>query len=329
MDATTIGLVVGVSVLMILLLVLVIYWSITLHRWVHFIDAVDGAVENDCYCVKDEGPCRLLTDDTLPIPEVFPDTFSYEIARYSADLVARVELLFRDNYSVPELVMPPGMVKLKALYFNKEIIGFIGVVGGVYWIAFRGTSTSEEWKKDFQFMQNDTVIYNSTNNHSNRQQRLFSYSKSPKISNLSCHEGFVDVFDQVKDDIHEVLKNVAPGSTIVVSGHSLGSAISTLTCLDLQSKYTVLGYCFGTPRVCSTLPTVYMKAFFRINNTCDPVKEIPLSVMWNMYDKKQPYFYEHGGGELLFTSQRQSLTNNHLMPVYIEAIENRTLKNSE
>ena len=110
-----------------------------------------------------------------------------------------------------------------------------------------------------------------------------------------------------------------------MTGHSLGGAIAGLVCLSLSQTHDIYGYVFGSPRICDVFQTDNMKAYFRINNTCDAIKEMPLSVMWNVENKTDISFYSHGGIEKTFTSNRQSLTNNHLMPVYIEALENNLI----
>ena len=291
-----------------------VYWALLINRWDNFAKAVSYAIDNEIYCPTNTGPCELKSNDHLSVPTEFTRQFSYPLARYCADLVARIQLLFRENTTVTELLMPPNVTNIKTLYFNNKIIGFVAKLENTYFIAYRGTSTAKEWVKDFEFMQYD-IVFNK------RHRQAFS-----RDVNLSCHKGFLDVYEQCKRDIHAALEGIDIETNVVVTGHSLGSALATLTCLDLRQKCKVTGYCFGTPRVCKLLPTEDMHAFFRINNTCDPVKEMPLSVMWNIGDYKTPVFYQHGGQEYIFTSQRESLTNNHLMPLYIDALDNRRLR---
>lgn len=304
---------IALSVTLVVIVILLVYWSIMLSKWYKFNRASEVAIGNNMYCVKDEGLCRLVKDDNLEVPGPGTSVFSYTVARYAADLIARVELLFRENYKSFLLVMPPGMANIKTLYYHDKIIGFVGLdPNGTYWVVFRGTSTSKEWRKDFQFMQDDIILKKGM-----ETQRVFQ--------ELSCHQGFLDVYEDLQEDIRSALAHVE-GARVVATGHSLGSSLATLTCLDLQSKYQVSGYVFGGPRVCQEVPTDTMIAFFRINNTCDPIKDMPMSVMWNIENAEEPFYYEHGGQEITFTDNRLSLTNNHLMPVYIQAIENEILR---
>ena len=292
---------------------LVIYWIITLMNIEKLNCAMKLSMQNDLFCLENEGANRLKCRDNLNYPLHVDGIFSYVIARYCADLITRVSLLFRQKYKETSLKMPPGMKNEKTLYFRGNIIGFIGSKDSYTWISFRGTSTNEEWRTDFKFMQIGLNIQEKQTNigHMNCY--------------MSCHKGFVEVFEHLKKDIVNTLRE-SRASTIIVTGHSLGAGIASLTCLHLQTEYTVLGYMFGSPRVCARLPTNKLKGFFRIDNTTDPIPQLPLSVMWNLQNNTKPFLYEHGGSSLTFTINRGSITNNHLMPVYIEALDDRLLK---
>jgi hypothetical protein len=292
-----------ISIISFFILLLLIYFLVYFFNVRTFKSSVVYSVQNENYCIEDEGECRLLLLD-LPIPEL---TDFNETALFSADLISRVSLLFREKHSIDKLEMPNGLTNLKTLYFDNNIFGFVAKSDDTYWIAFRGTSTSREWTKDFQ--------------HS---QQVFIETKSQRdfLETNKCHSGFVDIFDSVIDDIKSVIPEKA---TIVITGHSLGASIAGLTCLSLVNTHNIHGYMFGSPRICDVFPTDSMKSYFRINNTCDPIKEFPLSVMWNMKDKKKLDYYTHGGIEVTFTDNRQSLTNNHLMPTYINALKQKKI----
>lgn len=307
MKSQTIGFIVSITIIAILFVILFIYFFVLFFRIDRFSGAIGYSVENSIYCVKDEGPCRLQSIDTLTIPQITTDTFSYAIARYAADLVARVELLFRHNHKSTDLQMPPNMINLKTLYYNGNIIGFVGQDSeNTIWIVFRGTSTSQEWKQDFKFSQE---IF--TENHAT--QKVFSKQL--------CHKGFVEIYDSLKTDIMSVIPEKQ--TNIIITGHSLGAGLATLTTLDLDNIHSTHTYVFGSPRTCDFLEP--KNPFYRINNTTDPIPDMPLSVMWNIRDKTNVFFYQHGGTNVEFTQNRFSLENNHLLPVYIHAIESKSL----
>ena len=319
-QSTLIVVIVCGSIICLSLLLLLIYWGVSLSRWDDFSGALGVSIDNSLFCVPDEGSCRLISDDALEHPVEFGGDFSYTTASFIADLIARVQLLFRDKYSERHLQMPPNFEHRKTLYFDNQIIGFIGqsTISQVFWIAFRGTSTDEEWRKDYQFMQSNTVFSENTTKEKqlHEQQRLFTET-------LSCHRGFLDVYDQVRPAIQAMFANSGP-ETIIIGGHSLGASIATLACLDLHVNHKVHGYVFGSPRVCQMIPDSL--TLFRIENTCDLIPSVPLSVMWNIGDHNKPYMFQHGGTLLTFTQNRSSLTNNHLMPIYIEALAKRRLE---
>ena len=104
--------------------------------------------------------------------------FPYPAARYAADLIARVQLLFRQDHS---FTAPPNFHVEKMLKLNGKVIGFAGLDSNQRrWVAFRGTSTSAEWRRDFEYMQVAT------------QNKTFG---------ARCHSGFCNVFEQLRPQL--------------------------------------------------------------------------------------------------------------------------------
>ena len=201
--------------------------------------------------------------------------------------------------------------------FRNKIIGYIAssAISKIVWVAFRGTANEAEWRQDFNFSQ----VYLELSDTEN--QRTFKLKTG---ETLACHKGFLNVFNEFKDKLISSIKNLNP-TKVVISGHSLGASLATLASLELAYQYQVYTYAFASPRVCDSIPPV-TSAFWRINNTADVIPDVPLSVMPNLQDKDNPYFYTHGGTAMDFTDNRKSLTNNHLLPVYINAIEKTTIR---
>lgn len=307
---------VSVYILGLIFLGVLVAWYLTIHYYQKFGHAMGNAIDNNEFCQPDEGPCALIISDDITVPDILVDEleFSVNIARYGADLVARIVKLFQYGNiatSSDNLVMPPGMEIRQTLFYKKNVIGFVGQdANGTFWVAFRGTSTQDEWDQDFKFDLKESsftepMVLNGINQNipSETAKRL-------------CHEGFLEIFNQLD------LMAFAATASVVVTGHSLGSALATLIYLKLsQAVVNIHGIVFGTPRVCHTMPDS-MPRFFRMNNTCDVVADIPLSSMWNMSDVNDPFAYIHGGGVVNFTENRLSLYNSHAMPAYINAIDN-------
>ena len=312
MAPVVIILIIVLSMTAIVSYVLFMIWVVATRSLEHVKKAVRYSVSNDEFCEPEKGPCSLVVLDTLPYP-TFPlgPIFSYTVARYAADLVVRVVRLEQKMDPAQTLTMPPGMVLDTTLSYQKKTIGFIGHKDGVYWIAFRGTSTDNEWKRDLEFS------LTSTNTIQDRDTQRASMTGTGM-----CHTGFLDIYDDFEQIIYDM---IAPGSTVVVTGHSLGAGLATLACLNLKATRTVTGYVFASPRVCSVVDTADMNGFFRVVNTADIIPSTPFSTMFNIKNHDKPYHYTHGGKAFYFTENRLSLTNSHLIPVYIKALDDQAL----
>lgn len=287
------------------LLLTIICWSLL--RYKRFISAVGTAIVNEHFCDTQEGPCELQIDDTLVQPATIDDVFRPETARYCADLIARVALLYYDKKGLTTLRMPCNMVKLCDLPFDGNIIGYVAksTITDVVWIAFRGTATEAEWRHDFQFDQG----------HFDYQQGRYESGAGER---LLCHQGFLSMFEEFKQLMVDTV-TAAQAQQVVITGHSLGAALATLASLELGALSQVYTYVFASPRVCDWIPAT-AEAMWRLNNTCDIVPHLPLAVMPNKDDIETPYIYTHGGMSIEFTDNRRGLGNNHLLPVYIDAL---------
>jgi len=104
------------------------------------------------------------------------------------------------------------------------------------------------------------------------------------------HRGFDSEYDRFRDTMLEIINDKNP-SKIIVSGHSLGSALATLSALDLSMNhgYDVSLVSMGGPRVGNKeyreLMDNYVKDNYRIYIPQDPIINIPGSLK----------DYEHSG----------------------------------
>eukprot|EP01039_Chlorochromonas_danica_P005439 gene5439-5987_t len=154
------------------------------------------------------------------------------------------------------------------------LIGFIPSQKMIY-IAFRGTTSLIDWLNDF-----DTI--------------LVPY---PPCQGCEVHQGFYlaeqDVFPIVLCQVRSLLREHSDYD-VMVTGHSLGAALATLTALDLiQSKLPntlVRLMTFGSPRVGSLSFAQYASSIIenrvRVTFHRDVVPHVP----WQE-------FYEHISGE--------------------------------
>jgi len=117
---------------------------------------------------------------------------------------------------------------------DSSITGFIGhqASKSAIWVAFRGSSDIENWITNLDFVR-------------------MSY---PLCSGCSVHEGFYTAQQKAIADIRNAVAQLHaahPSYKIVVTGHSLGAALATLTALDLARTYGsgVRVYNYGCPRI--------------------------------------------------------------------------------
>lgn len=283
-------------------------------RYSRIFDAARFAVDNELFCDPQAGECLLSSDDSLGFPAVGGDTFDYAVARYCADLVARVQLLFYKKNGHDELRLPADLALATTLTYDEKIIGYVASSSdGTAWVVYRGTAHELEWRQDFNFHQTELLVGNDGDDE---QEPFATGAGDP----LSCHSGFVNVFNQSSDLLLSTIEALAP-TKVVVTGHSLGASVATLAMLRLAPNYRVHTYVFGSPRVCNRVPVPSGSSYWRINNTTDAITTVPLSVMPNVVDKTKPFLYTHGGVAINFTDNRESLTNNHLMPVYVNELD--------
>jgi len=279
--------------------------------------AMSYAINNQFYCNDSEnsGKCDLTVLDDLESPIDVGVSFNYGLALYCTDLIARLALLFYKDDGLSDLVMPAGVTKYTNLYFNGSIIGYVARAdtAPIIYVVFRGTVHEEEWRQDFNFNQVQM----------NRQESLIT----PSGRILECHGGFMNVFMNFEEALVEAVTTLVSTAVspmkVVITGHSLGGSLATIASIRLSYLFDIYTYTFASPRVCNTIPQSFR--FWRITNIEDFIPSIPLAVMPNLICTQKPQFYSHGGISMQFQDNRLSLTQNHLIPVYQDALRNQTL----
>jgi len=205
---------------------------------------------------------------------------------------------------------PPGLLS------RVEPFGFVArsQASGNVFVTFRGTQSIEDWLSNFSF---------------------------PQVAHPWGHaeKGFKDLYDQCAAATRTAVQQAPAGSTVFVTGHSLGGALATLATADLaESGLTpnVGMYSFASPRVgdrnFAERFNGRVASRWRIVNTEDIVTTVPIAtpelVSSSLPNSAFAMFlmlahhldYEHVGNAVSFTAHNGSILANHQMPTYIGAL---------
>lgn len=287
-------------------------------------NAVNNSLHNRFHC--GEIYCSSTTKN-LPLPNEIPKKYDTTFARYCADLIVRIEAPLYDNKV--KIVIPKGMKLIHEIY-EKGVDLLFGMVlidtNDNIWICYRGTSDIKEWEDDFTYNQTGLpgkkTLYQVEASFLKSSKSL-SGTPVPRV-----HEGFVKIYKEFRQDILELLKKTRH-KDIIVTGHSLGGAITAITAVDLYNQgYSPIAYKFASPRVGdkSFSDIVDNILLYHIFNTSDIIPTLPFSVSPNLSDTDKPYFYQHCGEGHSFTNNWLSAINNHIMSVHVHYLDTQISK---
>jgi hypothetical protein len=145
---------------------------------------------------------------------------------------------------------------------------------------------------------------------------------------IYVHNGFYTDFCEIKDYVEEIIKS-KPINTIYFTGHSRGSAISTITSIYIASIYrkniNIYNVGFGCPRVgCKNFANYYNNLLssttYLIRTKKDLIPQLPI---YDYYDIQNQYIIDDQ--KLIPYKPTDSITNilysnfdNHKLKYYIE-----------
>jgi hypothetical protein len=364
-----VGLLSGVLFVYIIGLILI---SIEINKYRNTKMSVSNSISNDNECVcTNAGICKLTFEINISLPPFQADLtiVDFKMAKFCANLIACIEAPWaygtedKNNFKIPNV-----LTKIKDIYYEGSIIGYIVTGDTSVFVIFKGTTTSSEWKKNFEWsltpfagisgsskssglglggsacsscaninnsysaniqdgLEQDSTAVNRAHQTKFAKTRISEEQKNSKFTVTGqVHSGWLDIYNSIEQVIIRALNDVPDKiDTLVISGHSLGAALSTLLLADndvpdkFHSRTTC--YVFGSPRVgdedfANSLQSA-KRNLFRIQNENDIVTQIPLSVMVNFKDPKTPYLYSSAGKAILFKIQRGSFLNNHSISCYL------------
>ena len=158
-------------------------------------------------------------------------------------------------------------------------------------IAFTGTYSLSEWIEDINFPQ---VAASALNNYE---------------TGVDVSRGFYDIYLTVRSQIWDLYNSSRDNiSQLVITGHSLGGALSTLCVFDFGTQRNVYHYSYaapaqGTPVFANKFDAITF-ASWRTYNTADIVPCLPPPVLLG-------FVYQHCGHGNAFNDNQGNLIANH------------------
>jgi len=209
------------------------------------------------------------------------------------------------RYVVPSPFVPVGEIRARAPAGAPERFGFVLESDTHAIVAFRGTSSTNEWVAD----------------------AMASQVRYPFVKNAgSTHRGFTNMYDSARKGIFGLMDGVPKDKTIYVTGHSLGGALAALCALDLAANAgfrNPVVYTFGSPRAGDP---AFRKAFgnkvgesYRVNNRFDVVTHLPPTT-YKLPKRDKTFYYEHVRKAETLAFHNGSVPGNHVIGSYYAAL---------
>jgi triacylglycerol lipase len=198
-----------------------------------------------------------------------------------------------------------------------EMFGFVArnQTSRDVFVTFRGTQSAEDWLSNLTFPQD----------------------KHPGGWGM-VEKGFVQLYKQCSRTVTQAVAS-SGAARVFVTGHSLGGALATLATADLVLNKTEASmYSFASPRTgnrdFADRFDAAVRVRWRVANTEDLVTTVPLATVALDTTKAnmlhtiaalashlgQAFDFEHVGTPVNFTTHNGSLSGNHSMQTYTDAL---------
>ncbi|RIE04135.1 lipase family protein [Cohnella faecalis] len=224
-------------------------------------------------------------------------------AIFLAAVCSQTYMQFSQNgaFIVPTDYSPVGSFTAESLGGGRELFGFILESERDAIVAFRGTSTTEDWITDAMVAQVD-----------------YKWVKQGGL----VHRGFARVYGSAREQILAALNRMQGDKPLTITGHSLGGALAVLCAPDVSanSRFRLpCVYTYGAPRAGDP---AYAKTFgsragasFRVQNVYDAVPHLPPFIM-KLPRRGKVYYYSHVRREAPLDFQNGSVSANHVISSY-------------
>lgn len=265
-----------------------------------------------------EIPPQFLPGDTTHFSSWDP-----KVARWCSDAVLRLEKAATKDTTI---IIPPRTKILKKFTDveyapeKKVFMMFLTFDDNPEMLALiiRGTLTVPEWQQDLRL--------------SMVPARFLGSKGDDYYKDVMIHNGFNTIYSEMRDSILNVVKNFSDKPfSLLVTGHSLGAAMTTLASIDFTTNVPnvkrTLVYVYGCPRVGNAVFANLIKSksnltVHRVVNNSDFFTEVPPSITPNIANDQAPYPYTHVGDEHSFNINHYSILANHNLPIYNVWLDN-------
>lgn len=273
--------------------------------------------------VELETPHQFLPGDTADFGAWDP-----RVARWCSDAVIRLEISSKNDTTLTIPRRTKILKKFTDLEYapgKKVFMMFLTLDENpdMLVLVIRGTLTQPEWEQDLRLSMVPAKILGSNGT---------DYYKD-----IMIHNGFNTVYSEMRDSLINVVKNFSDKPfSLLVAGHSLGAAMTTLASIDFTTNVPnvkrTLVYVYGSPRVGNAAFADFIKSktnltIHRVVNNSDFFTEVPPAITPNISNDEAPYPYTHVGDEHSFNINHFSILANHNLPIYNVWLDN-VIKNN-
>ena len=277
-------------------------------------EAVLEGILKDIFLVK---PSTGSTDRKwqYPFSNKLSHIYNFKDAQSLLELSHRVSVHnWQTDDSDPVKLDPPNFdiilpINTTLLYIEEVNVlwFFYSTSLNIAMITYTGTYCNMLYLVDLNYTQQDPI---GINNY---------------ITDMKIHGGFWAFYQNIQSQLLSFLNTYVNKDTqLVITGMSLGGAMSTITMLDLYDRkldngitiHNIVHYSFASPRVFNTKGAKYYNSLnltsHRIQNASDIITTVPFPVMMISVSPVVTQDFTHVNGLQYFDINLENYYDNHI-----------------
>jgi predicted lipase len=242
-----------------------------------------------------------------PLTKKVQPEYSYETAQSLLELSYLVSIHNRENIPIEldppkfDVVIPLNIMNLCNVawcFYSSEL--------NILVLVFTATYNDELVVVDLDFREKDVT-------------QIGNY-----IPGIRAHGGFWTLYQSIQQNLLDLLNKYYNNDTqLIITGLSLGGAMSTICALDLWNRKldseikNMVHYSFASPRVFNVIGSWYYDYLnmnsYRIQNDSDVITDLPFSLMIVSEDPLVVEDFEHVNTKICYNLNLGSYYNNHIL----------------